>query len=194
LPFGERWRDSIVEVSYTTTVDDYVTFSLHMWRKSKVLRGSYLVSWLWLPLLALFGAVVCALIDLGDVAVACVAGAVLYAAIYPAYYRSRLQNHVRLFAKELGLQGVIGPIHLILSDESLMEITERTRSEAKWRDMEGIEEMDGYTFIMVTGLTAAIVPRHAFEREDDYYAVRDFARARIGCRAEQGAAADRPRD
>jgi hypothetical protein len=44
-----------VEVSYTTTVDDYIAFSVHMWRKSKVGRGIYLMSWL-LPVIGLLGA------------------------------------------------------------------------------------------------------------------------------------------
>jgi hypothetical protein len=74
---------------------------------------------------------------------------------------------------------VTGPIRLILSEESLVEITELTRTEARWRDMDGIEEVGDYTFIMVTGMTAAILPRRGFEREDDYLSVRDFARARF---------------
>jgi hypothetical protein len=81
-----------VEVSYTTTVDDYVSFSLHMWRKSRVGRGIYLVTWL-LPVSGLLGvAAVLTANDLGVQAAGCVIGAVLYAAIYPAeedYYRVR---------------------------------------------------------------------------------------------------------
>jgi hypothetical protein len=175
-----------LDVSYTTTVDDYVAFSLHMWRKSKVGRGAYLVGWLLPPMLGLLGAAIAVAWNGPTVVVAaCVGGAVLAAVMYPRSYRRWSTRYVRAFAKKLGTQGVIGPTRLILSDESLVEITEKTRSEARWRDMEGIEEVGDYTFILVTGMSAAIIPRHAFEREDDYHRVRDFARARVGSRAEQ---------
>jgi hypothetical protein len=174
-----------VEVSYTTTVDDYVAFALHLWRKSKVGRGSYLVNWLLLPVLGLLGpAAVVASNGLSVGAAVCAGGALLYAAIFPACYRLLYANYIRAYAKKLGTRGVIGPIRLILSEESLVEITEKTRSETRWRDIEGIEEADGYTFILVTGMTAAILPRQGFEREDDYRRVRDFARARIRDGAE----------
>ncbi len=102
----------------------------------------------------------------------------LYIALFPAGYRRWLTNSFRTYATKREMRGVIGPIRLILSDELFVEITETTRSEAKWRDMAGIEEVDGYTFILVTGMTAVIIPRKAFMPEEDYYRVRDFARAR----------------
>ena len=184
-----------MDVSYTTTMDDYLAFSLHMWQKSKVGRGGYLVGWLLSPMLGLLGAAaVVAWNGPSVVAAGCVAGAVLAAVMYPRYYRRWQTKYIRAYAKKLGTQGVIGPIRLILSDESLVEITEKTKSEARWRDMVGVEEVDDYTFILLTGMSAAIVPRHAFEREDDYHRVRDFARERVGGRAEQVASADPPRD
>lgn len=169
-----------MEVSYSTTVDDYVTFSLLMWRKSKMGRGVFLASWLLLPVVGLLGAaMLVAANGLSVEAMVCLGGVVLYAAVYPAVHRFWLTNHIHAYVKNLGSRGVIGPIRLILSEETLIEITETTRSEVKWRDMQGIEEVGDYTFIMITGMSAAILPRHGFEREDDYYKVRDYARARI---------------
>ena len=87
---------------------------------------------------------------------------------------------VRIQAKQFGVRGVVGAITLILTDESLTEITETTRSEIKWKDMERVDEVGNHTFIMVNPLLAAIVPRHGFANEQDYVKVRDFVKARVG--------------
>jgi hypothetical protein len=120
-------------------------------------------------------------------AATCLGGAVVYGVIYPGCYRTWLAKRLRACASELGTRGVIGPIRLILGADSFVEITESTRSEARWRDMEGIEETDNYTFILVTGMTAAIIPRQAFKRVEDYYEVRDLARARLADGAKPAA-------
>lgn len=183
-----------MEVSYTTTLDDYVAYSWHLWRKSGAVRKNFLSDWLFLPALSFVGAA--GLLACGYVVSAgvCAAVAVLYVAVYPTMYRRWAKRYIRDYAKEQGGRGVIGRIRLILSEESLVEITELTRSEARWRDMHGIEEFDDYTIIMVTGMTAAILPRHGFEREQDYLLVKDFARKRIGAGIETGAATDGPRE
>ena len=45
-----------MDVSYRTTVDDFVAFDLRMWRKSKVAREAYLVGWLLVSVFGLLGA------------------------------------------------------------------------------------------------------------------------------------------
>jgi hypothetical protein len=102
--------------------------------------------------------------------------------VYPFAYRQNLTRNLRELAIEHGLRGLIGPTTLVLTDESLIEITESIRSEAKWKDMDRVDEVGDYTFIMVTSSTAAIVPRHGFEQESDYIKVRDFAKSRVGRR------------
>lgn len=169
-----------MEVSYTTTLDDYVAFNRRMYRKSKVSRQLYLLNWLALPLLCLAGVPPLAATDgMGIVAVCLIVFGLLYAALFPAIHLLWFDACVRSYAKNLGVRGVVGPIRLILSDESMVEDTGVGRTEVKWRDMAGIDEIGDYTFILITGLSAAIVPRHGFDNEDDYLKVRDFARARI---------------
>jgi hypothetical protein len=183
-----------VEVSYKTTLDDFVAYTWHMWWKSKTARRGFLSQWLALPAVGLVAAGT--LLAAGSwVGSGVSAGlSLLYAVVFPFSYCRSAKNGIREYAKELGGRGVIGSIRLILSEESLVEITELTRSEARWRDMQGIEEFGDYTIILVTEMTAAIIPRHGFERDEDYFCVREYARERIKGRAEQSAAADRPRD
>jgi hypothetical protein len=168
-----------MELSYKTTIEDYVAFSQYMLRKSRVGRVNYFAGWLFLP-----GAGVLAAATLvwanGMVveALICFSASALYAGLYPIVHRYYIKIYVRDYAKALGTRGVLGPIRLVLNDESLVEITERTRSEARWRDIEGVDEIDGYTFIMVTGLTAAILPRRGFEDERDYERASHYAKER----------------
>ncbi len=170
-----------MEVAYTTTLDDYVAFCMHMYRKSKAARGSFLLAWLILPAACLATAVAVVYGD-GPIGQAAYwAGiAAIWVAVYPWFHRRLVARHVRNFAKGLGVRGVIGPIRLILTDTSVVEITELTRTEARWQDLAGIDVLDDYTFVLITGMSAAIIPRHGFEREADYDRVRDFALARLG--------------
>ena len=77
-------------------------------------------------------------------------------------------------------RGMIGRIRLILTDDTLTEITASTRTEARWRDMLRVEETGQTTYIYVTGMSVAMVPKHGFADEEDYYSVRDFARSHVG--------------
>jgi hypothetical protein len=168
-----------VEVSYTTTLDDYVAFSLHTFKRSPSMKRRFVAAWVLVPLAFLLLA---AMVWGSDrfVAFSLAAGGVGAAILHPFLYRKNLERAVRAYAQDLGARGVIGRITLVLTDESLTERTETTQSVARWQDMKGVEVVGDCTYIWVTGITAAIIPRHCFEREEDYEAVREFAVAKLG--------------
>jgi hypothetical protein len=169
-----------MEVTFKTTVEDYIAFNLHMYRRSKVTRTNYLTGWLFFPVLCLVGTVtLVVVIGFGVWAALCAAAGILFALVYPFLQRWSDGATLREYLKEQDVRGLVGRIVLVLTEESLVEVTELTRSEAKWQDMKGIEEVGAYTFIYVTGMQAAILPRHGFDRDDNYFRARDFARERI---------------
>jgi hypothetical protein len=94
--------------------------------------------------------------------------------------------------KGLGTRGTLGRITLILTAESLVEITETTRTEVRWKDIAGVDEVGEYTFIFITGLSAVTLPRHGCDTDDDYRAARDFALAQVVQRAKPGSPTDGP--
>jgi hypothetical protein len=175
-----------MQVSYTTTVEDFVFFSRYCAKKSATLWAMFLFGWLAVPIIAVGAAVGVAMIDgLWPISIVIVISGLLFALIYPPIYRAWYDRTIRAYVREKGTRGMIGPITLILSDDRLVEITETTRSEVRWEDMKGIDVVDDYTFIFVTGLTAAIIPRHGFEFGEDYEAVRDFARSKLNSTQSQ---------
>ncbi|WP_435019318.1 YcxB family protein [Tundrisphaera sp. TA3] len=170
----------MLQADYTTTVDDYIAYGLHCIDRSAVARRHYLIGWLLLPIACLVGSLAAAANGPGEWAVILAVSGVAYAAIYPAVHRANIRKTLRSYAEGQGTRGTIGPIRLILDDEGLTEITETTRTVARWETMSHVEEVGDHTFIMVTGLSAAIVPRRGFADEESYNRVRDFAMARIG--------------
>jgi hypothetical protein len=173
-----------LEVTYTTTLDDYVTLSLHMLRRSWSACLTYYFSWLGVPTICLIvTATLVSYTDMGVAAILTGTVGMLHAVFYPAIRRVWVAGVVRGYAKDFGSRGVIGRITLMLSDTTFVEVTETTRSEAQWRDMKRIEVVGDSTYIYVTGLSTAIVPRHGFDRDEDYFATRDFALAKLGGQA-----------
>ena len=168
-----------MEVSYTTTIDDYVAYSMHALKRSPSMKWRLALGWVLIPLGCWVGA---ALLASGDPALAAglAAGGAACAVIAPPVQRASIASAVRAYAHDLGTRGVIGRITLVLEDDTLTERTESVQSVARWRDMQGVEVVGDCTYIHVTGLLAAIVPRRGFERPEDYEAVRDFAVAKLG--------------
>src|SRR5690242_15680125 len=66
---------------------------------------------------------------------------VVYAASYPQAHRATIERNARAYARNMGTRGVVGEIKLILSEESLVEVTEIARSEVRWAVMQGVEEV-----------------------------------------------------
>lgn len=168
-----------MEVSYATTIDDYVAYNMHALKRSPSMKWRLALGWVLVPLGCWIGA---ALMVSGDpaIAAALAISGVAYAVTGPFVQRAWIASAVRAYARDLGASGVIGRITLVLDDDTLTERTESVQSVARWRDMKGVEVVGDCTYIYVTGLLAAIVPRHGFERPEDYEAVRDFAVAKLG--------------
>ncbi len=172
-----------MEVSYTTTVDDYVAYNMHAIKRSPSLKRRLVLGWLFVPLWCWIGAAL--LFDGNPTPAAVLAAAgVVYAVIHPFVQRASITSAFRAYAQDLGVQGVIGRIHLTLENDTFTERTELVQSVARWRDMRGVEVVGDCTYIYVTGLLAAIVPRRGFENPEDYDAVRDFAVAKLGKHAK----------
>jgi len=169
----------MLEVTYTTTVEDYVNYALSNFRRSPTMRMQRLLGWVGLSVI-LFGAAVLVALNVSwvlGIPIALIGLVQVFG--YPAYYRWWYRQTVRSQATDLGTQGVIGRITLTLTDDTLTERTTTTVSVARWDEMKGVVVEANYTFIMVSGLLAAIVPRLAFESDEAYAAVRDFAAARL---------------
>jgi hypothetical protein len=164
-----------MEVRYAVTLDDFVVFNLYITRKSGAGRGGYLTLWFGLPILLVLGAVQLVQFNHEPAAFVLVALAVFWLFIFPSRYREGLARSTRAFVKNLGGRGILGERRLILSEGLLVAISETFRTEARWENMTGVEVVGEYTYIFISGISALILPRHGFNSDAEYEAVRDFA-------------------
>ncbi len=94
--------------------------------------------------------------------------------VFPPRYWKWFRNDTRREARQSSVNGMLGRVTLNLTDETMTAVYALGTHSAKWRNMMGVDEVGGCLYIY-TGLTAtAIVPRHGFDLEADYFAVRDF--------------------
>lgn len=167
-----------MEFFYTLTDEDLVFYFLHQWKKSKVARTYHLLNWFLCPAAAI-GVGIAAQCSGYEILGFCFAGAAAYAAMYPWLAVRFVKHYYRGYIRQSGADGIIGPIRLIVNDEGFIDIAQKTRTQVRWQDIHGIEELGNYTFIMVTGISAVILPRNGFQSASDYDTLREFARQKF---------------
>jgi hypothetical protein len=166
-----------METKFTVTLDDFVAFNLHVYQK--VGTGRVRVSTLLFVLGGGYLTFLAATTGHAVWAVFLGAFTVGYAALSPTLARLSTARAVRRFVATQGGTGIVGPVTAILSDESLTWVSEVQRSETRWEKVIALEETCDHLFILVTPASAAIIPRSAFARHEDFVATRDFVRAKI---------------
>lgn len=172
-----------MEVSYQVALDDYVRYGLHVFWKAPSARSRFRMNWFVLPILSFVAAAILELeYSLTFLSVCLVGGGVGHLLFYPHLFWVSVERAVRRQAEELGAKGIVGRITLLLPEETLTEVTEVGRTEARCENMKGVEVVGACTFVYVTPLLRAILPRHGFDREGDYEAARDFADRKVSGR------------
>lgn len=167
-----------MEVTYKTTLDDFVAYNMHLLKRSPSMRQKMVLSWVLLPIVCLFWAYILAN-PYPFSAVFLVVAGVFIAIFYPLIYRGWVASSVRAYAQDLDARGVIGQITLILEEDTLTERAGAVQSVVRWQEMKGMEIVGEVTYVYVTGLLAAIIPKHGFERSEDYESVQAFVLAKL---------------
>jgi hypothetical protein len=173
-------RKPKMRVHYTTTMADYVAFNRYFLNRNTKLRTLLVMSTVGAALLVAALLVFTSPVHDRSITLVRVGVSVVIALASCPLWAPRILDYVvRLVAQQNGTRGVVGPITLELRDECLVEITETTRSEVRWENIQRMDEWGDYTFIWITGLSAAMVPRHGFEHAADYELLKSFARAKL---------------
>jgi len=175
-----------MEVVYNLTAEDFLAFNrFHLLGTNKTVRWFRRLRW---PLMVL-GCILFPLwfvpmlmIPLGDNTTQSKYGPLfivplllcLSPLIYHVTIEARLREGVRLHA-----QGVVGVIRLILTEETMTEITESIRTEVHWNHVLRIIGDENNTFIFVRPGAAVILPRHGFRSDEEYERARGFAVERL---------------
>jgi len=169
----------MLEVTFNTTLNDLVAYTLRAQQRSPGFRRQYVIGWVVLPLVCLVASVLALVFAHWIFAVPLTAFAFFYALLYPSTHRRGAARSVRRLLQGVDTRGMFGRVTLALADETITHRTETTEIVACWEDMKGVEVVGERTYIWLNGLQAAVVPRRGFERVEDYAAVRDFALAKL---------------
>lgn len=172
-------RPALLEVAYTTALKDVVACTLRIQQSSPTFKRQYVVGWVVVPVAGLVAAVLVFFFVHWLFVAPILVLATYYAIFYPLMHRRGAERSVRRYLQELGTRGLVGHVTLLLTDETLTYRTETVESVARWADMKGVKVVEDCTYILLSGLQVAVIPRHGFEREEDYAAVRDFVADRL---------------
>jgi hypothetical protein len=179
-----------MKVYYAVTLDDYLEYCLYVYKRSLIYRRLKIFCIAIVPAISLaiaFTLVTFNPLDLEFVMRLFIGGLILVLGCFCGVFSALTYDPIQIlfqrwwlqsYALKNGLRGIVGQISLILSDHSLVEITEIGRSEVLWKSVTGFEDTGDHLYVQI-GLLAAILPRRGFANDHDYLAVRGFLRARI---------------
>jgi hypothetical protein len=173
-----------MEVTYNRSREDYVALALwHAKRTPNTYRRMNVGCWVGIPVTCAVAAALLIAVAGGWWAVLGVFLAfmgLVYAVVHPLRYWVGVERAIRARFSQLGTVGDTGRITLILTDESMVMITEDGRSETRWASMRRVVVDGDYTFVFVTDLSVAVFSRDGFVWGEDYEQARDFIVARVG--------------
>lgn len=170
----------MLEVSYTPTVDDMVSFHMFTVKRSAQVRQRLVFGWVGIPFGLLVMAVALWLAGVYlPVPIGLTVAGVLVALTFPMLNRMSVTRFVRRQVEDLVARGAVGRLTLTLTDGELRVKGQVTDTSAKWDKIRGIVAGEDCTYIFLTESFAVVVPRHALPSDADYAAVRDFAADRV---------------
>ncbi|AFM24024.1 YcxB family protein [Desulfomonile tiedjei] len=88
--------------------------------------------------------------------------------LFPKLYWWVLERQLRSFLREGQNRMMIGKRVFSLEADSVVETTESGQSKTKWNAVEKIVKNEDCIFIYNSSVTAYVVPRRAFESEDEF--------------------------
>jgi len=168
-----------MEVTFTTTVDDVIDYSVHaFWTNCKA-RTYYLAVWL------LIGAgcflAVGLMVKRGSQPVVPVLVAligVIHLIATPLIFWRRFRRSAREAAQALPA-GLLGPTTLVVSEASLTHITAASRVEVSWRDVESVDDLGEMVTVSLGGALPFLIPARGFTDPARYRALRQLLLERV---------------
>ncbi len=173
----------MIDTTFTRTVDDLVLFQMRYLKNNESIQRCKLIGWLsWPIVFGFFGVLTYLSVEADEkpsAALFFLSCAIIYALIYPLWFRWRVGRAIRKCTNEKSSRGQIGDIRNVLSNETVSEIVADSKLETHWRGTEKLDETELHTFLSLSPITAIIWPRNGFRTEDEYRRVVDYAKERF---------------
>jgi hypothetical protein len=174
-----------MQVQYEMTPEDFVAFNAYHQKNSPELRRRLNISRIAIPLVMLLAFLAMPLIklDQGESYVEkllelkwfFLAPVILY--FYtPFAWRRRNAKLIRNMLREGSTKALLGDCTITISDDGIASVRKSSSSSVGWDVVDRIVENDQYGFIYLSSLSAVLIPRRAFQRDEDYESFMQHAR------------------
>jgi hypothetical protein len=159
-----------LEAKYEITLDDVHAFNAHYGKTSPVARRARRT--------ARFGLTAMLAVLLGALGYGIRAplpfwilgGAILlvFFAIFPRRVERLIRLHTARSYADGANKGLLGPHRLTALKDWLIEQSKWREQRTHWRAVERVEQSPHHLFIYVSGFTAIVIPRRAFDSDGDW--------------------------
>lgn len=95
-------------------------------------------------------------------------GPIFFALFAFPYIRWRTRQLSRRLLREGQNSGFYGKCELIVADDGLTELRPAGSTMRKWSSVERVVTTARHLFVYTSGIEAFVVPRHAFDTQDDF--------------------------
>ncbi|MEI4619745.1 YcxB family protein [Bacillus cereus] len=85
---------------------------------------------------------------------------------YPMYFYNHIERNIKKMLREGSYSNLLGKHNLQIIDEGIIETNSGGETKRNWKGIEKVEENEAYIFIYVSSMSANIVPKTAFAREN----------------------------
>lgn len=154
-----------IELSYTTTAQDYLALLEHHLERS--VFGKRFVYFAWIAIAGLAWASVAlpylkfGVIDAGFLLRASLAAVLTFG--FPFLYRWYNQSVFGQLINDRSADGIAGPTSLIATPEFIEQRTQMTTTRGSWGKVVGITSTAGHDFISLAPLVTVMIPASAFD-------------------------------
>lgn len=88
---------------------------------------------------------------------------ILWVIFYPRRFKRNVAKQVEKMIDEGKNVSLIGNNDIIIDEEGIERINDKSQTKNDWASVESIEQSDDHIFIYVSAISAHIVPKRAFE-------------------------------
>jgi hypothetical protein len=168
----------VFDVRYSVTLDDIVTFNLHVTRRWAGYRWPKLL----MTLMFFCASITIPIQELRtrqNPFIVAIFACFAVVGTYLFWKGWTWFEHwwTRLLVGSLGRK-LTGPWRLTLTDENITVETPASTSIVRWEKLEQIEILKDLTLLYTSGMSAILLPQKGFQDPAEYEAIRDFALAR----------------
>lgn len=105
--------------------------------------------------------------------------AVLWIIFYPLYFKRHVIKSMSKIFKKDESKNLFGKYSIKLEQEKVVEISPSKKNKTDWKDVKDLVEYKGYLFIILTEVTAYIIPPTAFRDENQKEIFISFIKSKL---------------